>query len=452
MEEYDLIVIGSGSGNAIPEVFRDKKIALIEKGIFGGTCLNSGCIPSKMFIVPGYLANSIKDSQKLGIDSTLNAVSWDQIRNRVFGIIDPISESGESFRANDKNLTYIRGEAKFVSNKILEVDGRKLTAKDIVIAVGSRPSVPKIEGLDSIDWNTSDDIMRLEQFPQSIGIVGGGYIGAEMAHIFSSYGAEVHLINKYEYLLPNADHEISLGFTSVFGERINHYPEKYLNSVSKSGEKIKLHIDNEEITVERLLLATGRTRNSDTLDLDATDITYDQKTGRIAVDEYMRTNIEGIWALGDVANPYMLKHVANREAAVVFHNVSTPDDLKAMSYLATPSAVFTDPQIASVGLTEDQARADGIKFTKGTRYYSQTAYGWALNDETSFAKVIVDKLTKEILGCHIMGPEASMIIQPVIQAMTYGQSAEEISKNVYYIHPALTEVIENALLDALNDD
>ena len=210
-----------------------------------------------------------------------------------------------------------------------------------------------------------------------------------------------------------------------------------------------MHCAGEIVEVDELLVATGREPNSDLLDAETGGLTCHHH-GTIVVDEHMRTAVEGVWAIGDIANEYQLKHVANHEAAIAFWNIANPDELKRVDYKAVPAAVFSNPQVASVGLTEQQAVDAGLDFVVGRRDYGGTAFGWALADETSFAKVLVDRGTGLIIGAHIIGPQAASLIQPLIQAIQFDQTAAKLAHEPYWIHPALTEVVENALLEALS--
>jgi mycothione reductase len=449
--EYDLIIIGSGSGNAIPDYLSERKIAIVERGTFGGTCLNVGCIPSKMFVIPADIATWAAESQRLGVDLRFHGADWGAIRDRVFGRIDPIAAGGREYRANgNSNITLIEGTARFVADRVLDVEGDRITAPDILVAAGSRPVVPPIAGLVETGFHTSDSIMRLEEFPGRLGIIGGGFIAVEMGHVFAGLGADVTLFNRSSGLLRGFDAEVADRFTQVFGSRHNvdlhlqHLPTK----VERRGDAIVVHCAGEEFEVDELLVATGREPNTDLLDTESGGIDCHHH-GTIVVDEYLRTSADGVWAIGDIANPYQLKHVANREAATAFWNIANPDDLRPVDHKAVPAAVFSMPQVGTVGLTEQAARAKGVDVVVGRRDYAGTAYGWALADETSFAKVLVDRESGLIIGGHIIGSQAATLIQPLVQAMHFDQTAQELVDGPYWIHPALTEVVENALLDAL---
>jgi mycothione reductase len=451
IETYDLIIIGSGSGNAIPEHLGDWRIALVERGTFGGTCINVGCIPSKMFVLPADVALEAQHAERLGLDIEFHGADWAAIRDRIFGRIDPISVSGREYRATGTpNVTLYEGTARFVGPKVLDVEGERLTAQHIMIAAGSRPVVPPIPGLVETGFHTSDTIMRLDDLPERLGVIGGGFIAVEMGHVFAALGSRVSVFNRSALLLSHHDREVAERFTQVFGARPNvelhlgHLPSK----IERRDDGIVIHCRGEEIVVDDLLVATGREPNSDLLDADQGGIACHHH-GAIIVDEHLRTNVDGVWAVGDVANAWQLKHVANHEADVAFWNIAHPDDLRRVDYKAVPSAVFGNPQVAAVGLTEEQARMEGRDVVVGRRDYGGTAYGWALIDDSSFAKVLVDRATGLIVGAHVVGPQAATLIQPLVQAMQFDQTADAVANQPFWIHPAPTEVIENALLEAL---
>ena len=222
MDTFDLIIIGSGSGNSIPSHLDGWRIALIERGTFGGTCLNVGCIPSKMFVLPADVAEAARHGDRLGLDTSFNGADWPAIRNRVFGRIDPIAAGGEEYRASGTpDLELIRGTARFVRRRVVEVDGRLLTAPQILVATGSRPIVPAIAGLSDVRHHTSDTVMRLDRQPERLGIIGGGFIAAELGHVFDAYGSRVTLFNRSDILLRAEDDEVAARFTEVFGRRVD---------------------------------------------------------------------------------------------------------------------------------------------------------------------------------------------------------------------------------------
>lgn len=504
MTHYDLVIIGSGSGNSLitPEWDR-KSVAIVDGGVFGGTCLNVGCIPTKMFVYPAELAHAPVEAAPLGVDSTLRSVDWPGIRDRIFGRIDAISEGGRRYRAEElENVTLYQEQVRFTSPTTMRTaSGRELTADQIVIAAGSRAVLPQIPGIDLPQVHTSDTVMRLPELPGRILIAGGGYIAAEFANIFASLGTEVIQINRSQALLRRQDQDVSerfteqarkqwdvrLGYTlaaveeigggrvratmqpaggAVIGAQALEYTAP-ADSVSDGAgidgtvrsdpvraDPTRAAGDGLSVDVDIVLVATGRTPNTDRLGLDSAgvDIADD---ARLLVDDYQRvlsggSPVEGLWALGDISSAYQLKHVANHEARVVTHNLTHPGELRRSDHRFVPAAVFTHPQIASVGVTEARARhqaADrGVDIVTVTQDYGSTAYGWAMEDQIGFVKLIAEKHSGLLLGAHVIGHQASLLIQPLIQAMSFGLDVRQMARGQYWIHPALTEVVENALL------
>ena len=383
----------------------------------------------------------------------MNGADWLAIRDRVFGRIDPISESGRGYRAERcENIRSSRGTGQFVRSEIdgmhaVDVDGRRITAPNVLVAVGSRPSLPPIAGLQECGFRTSDSIMRLDTFPSRLGIIGGGYIAAEMGHVFSGLGSEVTLFNRSTTMLSRHDSDIATTFTEEFGRRVSlqlgHLPTK----VERTPQGIEVHCDGSIIIVDELLLATGREPNSDLLNCDLVGLETNSR-GIVTVDSQMRTSVPGIWAIGDVANEHQLKHVANAEVDVAFWNMAHADDQQVVTQRHVPAAVFSHPQVASVGMTEQAATAENRDVVIGRRD-SRNRLRVGARRWSGIRKVIVDRASDEILGAHIIGPQAATLIQPLVQAMQFSQTATQVARDVYYIHPALTEVIENALLDAI---
>ncbi|MGC0363562.1 mycothione reductase [Rhodococcus sp. 27YEA15] len=454
MTHFDLAIIGSGSGNSLPdERFDGKKIAILEEGTFGGTCLNVGCIPTKMFVYAAEVARSVTTAKKYGIDATLDGVRWSDVVDRVFGRIDPISAGGEKYRSEGSpNTTVYRGHATFTAPKTIDTGtGETITADQVVIAAGSRPIIPEEVTASGVKFYTNQDVMRLPDLPRHLVIVGSGFIATEFAHVFSALGTTVSVIGRSDTLLRHLDDEISSRFTELAAQKWDVHLGSPLKSVRQDGDDIAVELANGTVVSgDVLLVAAGRRPNGDLLDLEKAGIELDAN-GSIVVDEFQRTTAEGVYALGDVSSPYQLKHVANHEARVVQHNLlqdAWRDEagLRATDHRFVPAAVFTEPQIAEVGLTEKQARESGLDVTVKVQAYGDVAYGWAMEDSEGLCKVIAERGTGRILGAHVMGAQASTVIQPLIQAMSFGLSAQDMARGQYWIHPALAEVVENALL------
>jgi mycothione reductase len=452
VRHFDLVIIGSGSGNSIPdERFADLSIALVDKGTFGGTCLNVGCIPTKMFVHPADLAASPGHAARVGVDLDLRAVRFAEIRDRIFGRIDPISEGGLAWRSSNPNVTVFRAAAHFLDPHTLQVGEERITADRFVIAAGSRPVVPDLPGLGAVDHHTSDTVMRLPELPASMVVVGGGYIGAELGHVFSAFGTAVTVVVRGDRMLRGEDVEVSERFTELMRRRVDLHTRTAVAAVrpGDGGTGVTLTLkgpDGEhEVSADVLLLATGRVPNGDTLALDAAGVAVDED-GYVVVDATQQTTAAHIWALGDVSSPHQLKHVANHEARVVQHNLLHPDAPVQSDHRFVPHAVFSDPQVASVGLTEAEARAQGLDVVTATQQYGDVAFGWAMEDTDHFVKLVADRSTGLLVGAHLIGPEASSLIQTLIQAMSFGQHPHAVARGQYWIHPALAEVVENALL------
>nr|WP_225953936.1 mycothione reductase [Kibdelosporangium phytohabitans] len=455
---FDLVIVGTGSGNSIlDQRFRDWNVAIVEKGVFGGTCLNVGCIPTKMFVHTADLAATPAASARLGVDSTLDGVRWADIRDRIFGRIDPIAAGGREYRRHHEdnaNVTVFEGTGTFTAPKVLEVtlpDGTSetITAPKFVLAAGGRAVVPDIPGLADVGYETSDTVMRLDKLPKRLTILGSGFVAAEFAHVFSSYGVDVTVIARSGALLRGEDEEISTRFTELAAERWDVRLDRKTVRAERDGDVVKLHLEGpsgaETVESDVLLVAIGRTPNSDILGTTAGGIAT-APGGHVVVDEYQQTTLDGVYALGDISSPYELKHVANHEARIVQHNLLHPEDRKTSDHRFVPHAVFTSPQIASVGLTEREAAASHQRHVVAVQHYSDIAYGWAMEDTTGFVKLLADPATGQLLGAHIMGPQAASVIQPLIQAMSFGLPAHEMARGQYWIHPGMPEVVENALL------
>jgi mycothione reductase len=446
---YDLIVIGAGSGNMLftPEL-AGVKAAIVEPDRFGGTCLNRGCIPSKMLVVAADAARAVTAAGRLGVHAQLDRVDWPAIRDRVFGRIDPIHEQAVAYRRSSGVDVYTE-PARFVAPRVIQVGAETLSAEQIVIAAGSRPSLPDIPGLDTVDFHTSDTIMRIAHIPRSMVVIGGGFIAAEMGHVFGAFGAAVSIVQRGPRLLMAEDPDVSRGFTELAGDRFDLHLDSRVSSLTRTPAGVAVTIDGPArrtvLDADLLLIATGRRPNTDRLDAAAGGLSLDVH-GHIAADDAYRTSVPGIWALGDAANHFQLKHMANAEMRVVTHNLTHPADLHHLPTGLAPHAVFSEPQVAAVGLTEAQAVERGIDHAVAVRRYADTAYGWALEDTTSLVKLIAERGSRRLLGAHIIGPQAAILLQPLLQAMMLGQTVDQVAREVLYVHPALTEVVEQALL------
>ncbi|WP_035913869.1 mycothione reductase [Knoellia sinensis] len=464
---HDLIIIGTGSGNSLitPEL-EGLDIAIVEEGTFGGTCLNVGCIPTKMLVLPADRVVDAHEAERLGVtiggDVT---VDWPAIRDRIFtDRIDLIAAGGEDYRRGQNFVTVYAVRARFVGPRRLALEsGEAITADRIVVAAGSRADLLDVDGLDQADpargVHTSDTVMRMDELPRRMAIVGGGFVACEFAHVFSALGVEVTQIQRSGALLRSEEAEISQRYTELAHGRHDLRLDTQVESATRDSATgawtlaLKGRDGATDVEVDTVLVAVGRTPNGPRLEVEAGGIEVDEDRV-VIVDAQQRTTAEGVWALGDVANPWQLKHVANHEARVVAHNLAVDTgrhadaDAKPVEadHRYVPHAVFGHPQVAAFGPTRAELDAAGTDHVSYTQSFGDTAYGWALEDTTGILTIHADPATGLILAAHCMGPHASTLIQPLIQAASFGQKARDVARGQYWIHPALAEVVENALL------
>ena len=449
---FDLLIIGTGSGNSVIGPEHDGwDIAIVEHGLFGGTCLNVGCIPSKMFVYAAEMAELAAESERLGVRTRFDGADWPAIRDRVFGRIDPIAEGGRAYREGLPNVTVYPKTGRFVGPKQVTVGDEVISAHRIVIAAGARAMAPPVAGLADCGYHTSDTVMRLDDLPERLLVIGGGYIAAELGGVMGAFGSEVTFVLRGDTFLRREDDDIRSRFTAAYTNRFDvRVHTRVLEARRDLDEVVLTVVDNvgarSELRADELLVATGRVPNSDRLNVTEAGIAVDGR-GYVITDDQCRTNVDGVWALGDITNPVQLKHVANHEARVVRHNLTHPDDPMTVDHRFIPHAVFGYPQVASVGLTERACSEREIPYVSHVQPYAGAAYGWAMEDSDSIAKVIAHRETRRLLGAHIIGPQAPTLIQQLIQGMHFDLTVDQMARHQYYIHPALPEVIEQALLE-----
>ena len=418
-------------------------VALVDKGPLGGTCLNNGCIPSKMLIYPADRVMDILEAGDLGINASIDNIDFNKIMNHMREpIISSQKHMKDGLKYKIENFDYYDGLGRFIDNFIIEVNGKKIKGKKIFIGSGARPYIPNIKGIDDIEYLTNENVFDIKECPKSITIIGGGYIGVEFAHFFSSMGSKVTILQRGDGLIKNSEPEISKLLKETMEKRMDIITNLEIIEIEKDNNNLKVIYkqSNDElnsIISEKIFIATGRKSNTDLLQIENTDIKVNEKNF-IEVNEYLETNVKNIWAFGDATGKYMFKHVANEEAITCWHN-SLGNHKIAMDYSAIPFAVFSHPQIASVGLTENEAKRNN-EILVGVAKYSDVAKGEAMMEIHGFSKAIVDKNSRKILGFHIIGPFAPILIQEVINAMSLGGEIGFLGRGMH-IHPALTELI-----------
>lgn len=452
VKKFDLIVIGSGAGLDVASAAAQTgmKVAIVEKSRMGGTCLNRGCIPSKLLIHSADIAEVIKTAHVFGIQVERFTIDFRKIVDRVNSIIDTDSDDIRKGYNRSENPKLFPLECTFVDEKTLLVGGDKITSNIILIAAGTRPAIPKIKGLERTNYLTSDAALRLPRQPKVLTIIGGGYIAAELGHFFGSLGTKINIIQKHKYLIHNEDYEISKKFTEIFSSKYNVCLQCIPERVTKKNGKFVVSVKRFrstkylEIESDQLLLATGRVPNSDTLNLSNTGVNVNDD-GYINVDKNLETNVKGIFALGDIIGRYQFRHSANLEAQYAFYNILNHKKKIPVDYRAIPRAIFSSPQMAGVGYTEQELKQSGKKeYVKSIYRYIDTAMGKALEEKEGFVKLLVSKENRKILGCHIIGSQASILIHEVLVAIKSGDGTiDNIAKTVH-VHPALSEVIVRA--------
>ena len=439
MKTYDIIVIGAGRASNLARNAGKAglKVAIIEKSKFGGTCPNRGCVPSKLLIGYAEVARSIQDASRHFIDATINHIDVEKIFEETNAHIKHVDPSYRGMF--NENVDTYTGVASFVSNYVVEVNGEKLTAPKIVIATGTRPIAPPHEKA----W-TSDDIFPLVgKVPKSITIVGGGFIACELANFFDAVGVETKLLVWSQNLLRQEDEEIAAIFKEQFTQHVDVMFDTCVNHIEYKDNSFHVTLTNKEneTTIhssEALLYATGRIPNTDTLKLENTDIKLNER-GYIERDEHFQTAVEGIYVVGDASGEHMLQHAA---AAEVNHLqkvlLSGKEAVYKFKYM--PHAVFTHPEVASVGLTEQKAKEEGIAYVATMTSWKASAKAQSLRIRYPRTKIIVDPENYEILGFHLIGPQSATMMHQVLSIMHIDNDIRHL-KEMIYIHPALSEAL-----------
>jgi dihydrolipoamide dehydrogenase len=346
------------------------------------------------------------------------------------------------------NLVWFKEKGEFISDYTMQVGQHTITAPTIFVASGARPGIPPIKGIDKIGYLTSDTVLELQTPPKSILIVGGGYIGMEYGHFFSGIGTKTTVLQRPNRVLPDEEPEISELLKKEMQQRMDIYTGYEVLEAKQEGETKTLVARNRqdgsmrEFSAEAVLVAAGRVSNADVLKPEKTGVKLNDQNF-IEVNEFLETSKKNIWAFGDAIGIQMFKHVANYEAGLVWHNASH-DHKVPMDFSAAPHAVFTHPQVASVGLKEQEAKQQHSKILVGNAPYKDTAMGAAMGFPEGFVKVIVEAETGKILGGHIIGPDASVLIQEIINAMVSETGSFAPIVQGLHIHPALSEVVQNA--------
>ncbi|WP_266077123.1 dihydrolipoyl dehydrogenase family protein [Haladaptatus caseinilyticus] len=458
MGDFDVVVIGGGTGNkvALAAAERGLDVALIERGPIGGTCVNRGCNPSKTLIHRADIAETIARADEFGIEGDVGEIDFEGIVHEVTETVDGKSERMEQTDRDHDNITLYREEARFVDERTLEVgSGERVSGGKVVVAAGAQPVVPPVDGLDAVDYLTSADALRLDSQPERMVIIGGGYIAAELGYFYEALGTSVAIVGRSDLLLSNEDREVAATFTEIARRRHRVYTGHEATTVSRNGEEITVTAEDKDgreisVTGDALLVAAGRRPNTDSLDPEAAGIDVDDR-GFVKTNEYLETSAENVWAQGDIAGNYQFKHAADREAKYIETN-ALDGEREAVDYSSMGHAVFTSPQVAGTGRTEAELRGDGRKYVVGRCAYADTVMGKALKEQDGFVKVLAAPDEGTILGCHIIGPDASTLIHEVLLSLASGSGTISDVTDTIHIHPTLSKVVLKAFEDVNRTD
>ena len=448
---FDAIIIGTGqAGPSLAQrlTAAGKKIAIVERGRFGGTCVNTGCIPTKTMVASAYAAHMARRAAEFGvvIQGPVK-VDMKQVKARKDLISGKSNTGVENWLKTMDNCTVYQGHARFESARELRVVGTRIASEQIFINVGGRPLIPGIPGLKEIEYLTSSTMMDVDFLPRHLIIVGGSYIGLEFAQMFRRFGSEVTIIEKGPRLIAREDEDVS---AAIHGILANEGIEIHLNTnctgVTKGEGTVILSAEGGGRTLKiegsHLLCAVGRQPNTDDLGLDRAGIETDSR-GYIAVDDRLRTNVPGIWALGDCNGKGAFTHTAYNDFEIVAANLLDNDQRRVSDRIAA-YALYIDPPLGRAGMTEDEARRSGRRVLVGQRPMTRVSRAIEKGETQGFMKVVVDAESHEILGAAILGTGGDEVIHSILDVM-YAKKPYTLIQRAMHIHPTVSELIPTVL-------
>ncbi len=454
-KEYDIIAVGTGSAMNIVTAYLENnpeaRVAVIDKDEPGGICLTRGCIPSKLLLYPAEVVATIDSAKAFGISANIRNIDFASVMRRMRDIIDSEIGTIRKGLTSSPNVDYYHDVAEFVEPYTMKIGEHTIRARTILLCTGSAIAIPNIKGLESINYLTSDSVLFLKRLPSSVCIVGGGYIAAEYGHFFSSMGSEVTVIGRNRRILPGEEPEISELARRNLSSRMRVMTNCEVTAVTSENGLKRIEYMNKSdkspgsVSAEEIMIASGRRSNSHILHPERSGIETAPE-GWIRVNEYLETTQPGIWAFGDANGKHLFKHVANYESIIVYYNAILGRKISA-DYHAVPHAVFTMPEVAGVGMSESEATAVHGKenILIGFKKYEDTAKGQAMNVHDCFVKIIMLASDHSILGAHIIGPQASVLIQEVTNLMYTSHGNADTISHAMHIHPSLTEVVQRAV-------
>ncbi len=438
--EYDAVVIGSGPGGyecALQVAKRGGKAVVVEKGLVGGVCTNSGCIPTKALAAACEVIDTINSAKDFGVVAETHTPDFKKLFNRR-DRISQIMRKGVEKLLQDASVEVIAGEAEIKSKTEVIVGGRTLEAKNIVVATGSTPSGTKNITLDKDFVISGDDTAQSSEVPKELVIIGGGFIGCEYASIYSALGAKVTLIEAMKRILPTEDEDVSAELASSLSKKVKIITGKLVESVDACAKTVR--VSSEEILCDKVLLAVGR---SASIPKGLAELGVKIEKNGVVVDKKMKTNIVGIYAVGDVTQYPMLAHTATAGAEVVATNIMGGD--ANVDYSVVPWCVFTHPEISRVGKTAKECGKDALV---GVAYYAANGKARCIGEGRGFCKVVADGKTKKILGVHIIGAQASSLIGEAALSVKHELTLDDVIETIHP-HPTLCELFKSACENAL---
>ncbi len=453
IKQFDLIVIGSGGGMMVATAAARKgfRTALIERGPLGGTCLNRGCIPSKMIIYPGELANTIRRAANINIEVSEPEINFSDLVQRISTTVAEIREGIVKSLADLDGLERFEGSAVFESNHVIRVCEARLSAPRIVVATGAEPDIPSIPGLAGTPYMTSTEALSNPILPDRLIVVGAGYIAVELGYAYGAAGSKVEYIVRSRFLRQEDD-EISQHFNRIYTQRHKCHMGAQLRSVEYDGSIFTLKCDStnaESRTVrgDAILVCTGIKPATRELGLENTDIRVDD-AGHILVDSTLQSDAPGVYALGDVVGNHLFRHTANYEAAYLVRHLISGEPIRPLDYGPVPHAIFSHPEIAGVGLREQDVAEYRNEIAIGRSDFAESNAGIARGYREGFAKIIVHRSDHLILGCQIMGHDAATLLHMMIPLLKSRATLNDML-DLIFIHPALPEILRDAARDAL---
>jgi dihydrolipoamide dehydrogenase len=447
VRRFGTLVIGGGM-SGLPLALRASRhgtTAFVERELLGGTCLNRGCIPTKTMIASAKIAHQVRRAAEFGVHTDAPRVSLPEVVDRKDRTVESIRSGSYKAVGRSGDLELVEGHGRFVGRRRLQVAGSTIEADRIFLNTGTRDALPPIDGLECVAYLTSRSILDLRELPEHLLVVGGGFIGVEFAQMFARFGARVTIVQRAGRLLPAEDPAISKVVAEAFtAEGIEVLTGTECVAVAPDGDNVRIACTGEETTDvvgSHLLLAAGRTPNTDDLGLEHLDVELDDR-GYLDVDDRLHTGVEDVWALGDLRGADMFTHTARDDAEVTYRTVFKSQDTSIAGRIV-PRAVFVDPEVAAVGLTETQARAVGHDVAVGTQQFAGVAKARAIGETRGFITFVADATSDAILGCHIVGPDAGNLIHEAVVAMAANVPYGEIGRAIH-VHPTLAEGVNAA--------